>query len=202
MAEWYASLSTLELVFFYIAIVGSVLLIIQIIMLLVSFGGAGDMDMDGDFDGDTDTDSGLSLFTIKSLTAFFAFGGWCGFAAASYIDNTWAPILIAVATGIAAMLCVAFSMRAVAKLQCSGNMVKEKMIGKTATVYVSVPPARSGRGKIVLTAQGSYTEIDAMTDEKERIPTDCRVKILEYKEDFAVVGREKAAEKAEEAKEE
>ncbi len=202
MAEWYASLSTLELVFFYIAIVGSVLLIIQIIMLLVSFGGAGDMDMDGDFDGDTDTDSGLSLFTIKSLTAFFAFGGWCGFAAASYIDNTWAPILIAVATGIAAMLCVAFSMRAVAKLQCSGNMVKEKMIGKTATVYVSVPPARSGRGKIVLTAQGSYTEIDAMTDEKERIPADCRVRILEYKEDFAVVGREKAAEKAEEAKEE
>ncbi len=201
MAEWYASLSTLELVFFYIAIVGSVLLIIQIIMLLVSFGGAGDMDMDGDFDGDTDTDSGLSLFTIKSMTAFFAFGGWCGFAAASYISNAWAPILIAVATGVAAMFCVALSMRAVAKLQCSGNIVKEKMIGKTATVYVSVPPARSGRGKIVLTAQGSYTEIDAVTDENARIPVDERVKIFEYKEDFAVVGREKEKIAAE-AKEE
>jgi len=50
-------------------------------MMLVSFGG--DADVDGDFGGDGDFDTpdgglGVSLFTLKGLTAFFAIGGWVG----------------------------------------------------------------------------------------------------------------------------
>ncbi len=183
MAEWYASLRVAEKIFFYTGCIASVLLIVQIILLLISFGGAGD----GDFDGDVDTDGGLSFFTVKGFTAFFALGGWCGFAAATYMENDWAPILIAVATGTLALLGVGYAMRGVAKLQCSGNIVKEKFAGLTATVYASVPPKRSGRGKITLTAQGKYMEIDAMTDCAERIPVDTSVTILEYQEDYALV---------------
>ena len=80
-------------------------------------------------------------------------------------------------------------MRGIAKLQCSGNVVKKKLVGTKATVYVSIPESRSGRGKIVLTAQGNYMEIDAMTDEGERIPVDSVVEIKEYNEDFALVAK-------------
>ena len=179
--DWLSQLTPIEHVFFWMAVIASVALVVQIILLIVSFGGGADSDFT-DFDGDMDTDGGLSFFTVKGITAFFALGGWCGFAAASYLpDNIWAPILIAVATGAAAL--------GVAKLQCSGNVVKEKLEGLTATVYVSVPPARSGRGKVTLTAQGRYMEIDAVTDEEERIPVDVEVEIVSYKEDFAVVKR-------------
>lgn len=186
----FQQMSALEQVFFWIAVVASVFLVVQIVMLLVSFGSGADIDGDGDFDmndGDADTDGGLSLFTIKSVTAFFALGGWCGFAAATYMpDNVWAPILISLATGIAALLAVGFTMRGVAKLQCSGNLVPEKLVGMKATVYVSVPAGRQGRGKITLTAQGKYMEIDAVTD-GAKLSVDEQVTILSYTDDFAVV---------------
>ena len=193
---WFESLSTSEKIYFIIAVVASILLVIQIVLMLFSLGGAGDMDFDGDFDGsvdgDVDTDGGLSFFTIKGMTAFFALGGWCGFAAAMGLPgNIWAPILIAVATGTVALLGVGFAMRGIARMQCSGNIVKHKLVGQSATVYVSVPANRAGRGKIVLTAQDTYLEIDAMTDEGERIPVDTRVVIAEYNEDFALVTRQK-----------
>lgn len=186
--NWFTSMTVLEQVFFWIAIVASVLLIVQIILLLVSFGG-GDLDADGDFDmdGDTDTDSGIGLFTVKGLVAFFALGGWCGFATASFMpDNIWLPILVSVLTGLVALLGVGFALRAISKLQCEGNLDTQKLVGKTATVYVGIPAARSGRGKITLTAQGKYMEIDAVTD-GERISVDEQVEIVSYSDDFAVV---------------
>lgn len=186
--DWLSSLSVIEHVFFWIACVASLLLVLQIILLLVSFGG-GDLDADGDFDmnGDVDTDGGLAFFTLKGLTAFFALGGWCGFAAATFLpDNMWAPILIFVATGLVALFGVGFAMRGIAKLQCAGTLNTEKLVGKTAVVYVSIPAARSGRGKITLTAQGKYTELDAVTD-SDRIPVDEEVTIVGYSDDFAVV---------------
>lgn len=190
---WFESLSTSEKIYFIIAVVASILLVIQIVLMLFSLGGASDMDFDGDFDGvdgDMDADGGLSFFTIKGMTAFFALGGWCGFAAAMGLPgNVWAPILIAVATGTVALLGVGFAMRGIARMQCSGNIVKHKLVGQSATVYVSIPEGRKGRGKIVLTAQDTYLEIDAMTDDEERIPVDTRVKIVEYNEDFALVER-------------
>lgn len=183
--EWFLSLTPSEKTYFIIAVIASIFLVVQIIMMLFSLGG--DFDVDNVFDGDVDTDSGLSIFTVKSLTAFFALGGWCGFVSQTFmVDNIWAPIIIAVVTGSAALLGVAFAMRAVAKMQCSGNIVKGNLVGATATVYVSIPQTRSGRGKITLTAQGRYMEIDAVTD-GDRIPVDSKVEITEYSDDFVVV---------------
>ncbi len=193
--EWFTSMNVIEQVFFWIATIATVLLIVQIILLVVAFAGGTDIDGDGDLDindGDMDTDGGLSLFTVKSITAFFALGGWCGFAAATFMeDNLWAPILISVLTGAVALVGVAFAMRAISKLQCSGNLVPEKLIGMAATVYVSIPASRKGRGKITLTAQGKFMEIDAVTDETEKLSTDEQVTILSYADDFAVVERTK-----------
>lgn len=194
--EWFVSMSALEQIFFWIAVVASVLLIVQIILLLVAFGGGADIDGDGDFDlndGDVDTDGGLSLFTLKSITAFFALGGWCGFATASYMPgNVWAPVLVAVATGAVALLGVGFAMRGVSKLQCAGNLVTDKLVGMEATVYVAIPAERKGRGKITLTAQGKFMELDAVTDDAVKLTQDEQVTILSYTDDFAVVGRKKA----------
>lgn len=184
--NWFTNLTPAEKTYFIIAVIASVFLIIQIIVMLFSFGG-GDFDVDDAFDGDVDTDGGLSIFTVKTLTAFFALGGWCGFVTQTFMkDNIWLPIIVAVLTGAVALFGVAFAMRGIARMQCSGNLVKSNLIGTTATVYVSIPEKRSGRGKITLTAQGKYMEIDAMTD-GDRIPVDSTVEIVEYSSDFAVV---------------
>ena len=195
---WLKSLSVTEHVFFWIAIAGSAALVIQIIVMLCSFAGM-DADVSDTFDGDVDSDGGLSFFSVKAITAFFALGGWCGFATASSINNVWTPVLVAIATGSAALVGVGFAMRGISKLQCSGNLVKEKLTVMTATVYVTVPAARSGRGKITLTAQGKFTELDAVTDDEDKLSVDTPVRILSYEEDFVVVAKI-GAERAEESK--
>lgn len=184
--DWFLKMSVTEQVLFWIAVIATVGLVIQIVIMIFSFGG-GDIDV-SDFDGDIDTDGGLSVFTLKGLTAFFALGGWCGFATISYVpDKEWIAILVAFATGTVALLAVGFAMRGVAKLQCSGNLDKEKLEGQLATVYVSIPASRSGRGKITLTAQGKYMELDAVSDSEEKLATDTQVQIVSYENDFAVV---------------
>lgn len=190
---WYNSLTTPEKVFFYIAVIGTVLLVVQIILMLVSFGG--DADADGDFGGDGDFDTpdgglGVSLFTLKGITAFFAIGGWVGLLILQINpENIALAIIVSLVSGLFSMVLVALALRGIAKLQCNGNLDKEKLIGKEATVYVSIAPSRSGRGKIVLTAQGAYTELDAVTDDTDRISVDERVVISEIGADYMVVKR-------------
>ena len=78
MKEWFQSLSGLEIAYFVIACVGTLFLLVQIILMIIG-AADGDADFDTDTDGDgaldSHTDTGISLFTMKGLTAFFAIGG-------------------------------------------------------------------------------------------------------------------------------
>lgn len=177
---WWNSLSGLEQSLFVISVSSTVLLVAQIILLLLGFSHDGDIDV-------TDIDGGVSLFTLKGLTAFFSIGGWSGMVAASGNAKDWAVILIALGAGLSAFFIIYLMMRQINKLQYSGNLDYNRTVGKAASVYVSIPPSMSGKGKITLTLQERYTEIDAMTREKKKIPTDTIVEILEVSGDTVIV---------------
>lgn len=187
MAEWFMNLRPWEQVYFWVGVVSTVFLIIQIVMLCFSSFG-GDVDVDGDGDIDVDTDSGVTLFSVKSITAFLAVGSWTGLLVCALVSDglQWLSVLIALIAGVAAWALVVFLMRAVYKLQSDGNLQTENLVGKRATVYVSIPAERSGRGKITLTAQGRYLELDAVTD-GERIVTDQVVEIVSTENECTVV---------------
>lgn len=189
MIEWYNGLTVLERIYFWLGIVSTVFLIIQIVMLcFTSFGG--DVDLDGDGDIDVDTDSGVSVFTVKSLTAFFAVGSWAGLLTCALIaDNLqWVSVIVALVAGAAAFALVVLLLRFMHKMQSSGNFQPEKLVGKRATVYVSVPEKRSGRGKITMNAQGKFMELDAITD-GERLSVDDAVEIIATENECMVVAR-------------
>lgn len=196
MFEWLHSLDVFSQIYFWIAAVASILLVLQIILMLFSFAGgadAGGVDIDGDGipDGAFDAGTGISIFTLKGLTAFFTLGGWVGLLCSLNFpeEYTWLSVIPAFLCGSAAMVGIAFAMRAMYQLQTSGNLQKENVVGKTATVYVSVLPARTGRGKITLTAQGQFMELDAVTDETEKLCVDEKVVIEEFSDGTAVVKR-------------
>jgi membrane protein implicated in regulation of membrane protease activity len=151
----------------------------------------GDVDLDGDGDIDVDIDSGVSIFTMKSITAFFAVGSWAGLLTCTLASDSlqWLGAVVAVVAGAIAMVSVAFILRAMLKMQCNGAVQVDKLVGKTATVYVSVPPTRGGRGKITLNAQGRYMEIDAVTDGEERLQVNEVVEIVSTENECTVVKR-------------
>ena len=190
MKEWFENLSVGEHVYLWLGVAATVFLIVQIIMMCFSTFG-GDIDLDGDGDIDVDTDSGVSIFTVKSITAFFAVGCWAGLLTCSLVPENvkWVSVFPAFLSGGAAWAVVVLLLRAMMKLQCNGAIQTEKLIGCRATVYVSVPPQRSGRGKITLTAQGRYLELDAMTDEPERLKCDESVEIIQTENECAIIKR-------------
>ena len=188
MKEWFLNLSVMEQIYFWLGVVATVFLIVQIILMCFSTFG-DDVDIDGDGDLDADGDSGVSIFTVKSITAFFAVGGWAGLLTCSLASDSlqWLSIIVALVSGAAAMAVVVVAIRAMLKLQCNGAVQTEKLVGEKATVYVSVPPKRSGRGKITLTAQGRFMELDAVTDGEERLAVDETVEIIATENECTVV---------------
>lgn len=190
MKDWFLNLSVMEQIYFWLGIVSTLFLVVQIILMCCSSFG-GDVDIDGDGDIDVDTDSGVSIFTVKSITAFFAVGSWAGLLTCALASEKlqWLSVIIAIIAGGAAMTVVVFTIRAMLKLQCNGAVQTEKLIGQRATVYVSVPSARSGRGKITLNAQGRFMELDAVTEEAERIAVDETVEIVSTENECTVVKR-------------
>lgn len=189
MIEWYNTLSILEQIYFWIGIVSTVFLIVQVVMLCFSSFG-GDTDIDGDGDIDVDTDSGVSIFTVKSLTAFFAVGSWAGLLTCALIEDPlqWVSGIVAFLTGSVAFVVVVLLMRFMYKMQSNGTIQTEKLVGKRATVYVSIPENRGGRGKITMNAQGKFVELDAMT-EGDKIPVDESVEIVSTENECMLVTR-------------
>ena len=188
--EWLKSLSVLEHIYFWLGIVSTIFLIIQIaLMCFSSFGG--DVDVDGDGDIDVDPDSGVSIFTVKSITAFLAVGSWAGLLTWTLASDKlqWLSVIIAIIAGAAAMAVVVLAIRGMMKLQCNGALQSEKLVGMKATVYVAIPSARSGRGKITLNAQGKFMELDAVTDCEEKLAVDETVEIISTENDCTVVKR-------------
>ena len=188
--EWFKSLTVMEHIYFWLGIVATVFLIVQIVLMCFSSFG-GDVDIGGDGDIDVDTDSGVSIFTVKSVTAFFAVGCWAGLLVCALVPENlqWVSIFAALVAGGAAMAAVVLAIRAMLKLQCNGAVQTEKLIGERATVYVSIPPSREGRGKITLNAQGRYMELDAVTDDEQKLAVDEVVEIVSTENECTVVKR-------------
>lgn len=183
MLAWFGSLNQLQRIFAYIAIPSTVILLLQTILLIFGIG-----DDDADMDTSVDTDStetggdGLALFSIRGIVAMLCIGGWCGIALLGTEMNRILAIIISVIAGIAALFGMAYLMKAVSKLQSSGNISVENALGKTAQVYIPIPPALSGCGKINITLQEKYTELPAVTNEGEQIRTGETVRVVSVNE--------------------
>lgn len=206
MAEWLSSLGTLGTIYFWVAVAATAFLAIQVVLMLFSFaGGDAELPMDGmpdglpedipdggiDLDFDGEVGSGISIFTVKGVTCFFTIGAWIGLIFSIILPESWAWVSVvpAFVAGVGAMYAFALAMKGLYSMQSSGNVNKESLVGLKATVYVSIQPSRTGRGKITLTSHGKYMELDAITDESEKINRDECVVISEIFDGTAVVKR-------------
>lgn len=137
----------------------------------------GDIDADGESFEPSSAASGFRFFTVRGIVAFFCIFGWTG---ASLYDTALADVwvvILAVLAGFAAMFIIGLMFFGVRKLQSSGNIKYSNAIGKTANVYIPIPPQRQGTGKVMVNVQERLTEADAVTDDETKIKTGEKVKI-------------------------
>lgn len=195
---------TLQKVLFIIACATTLIMIVQIILMLVGAGSNGFESAEGDlvggaeFDGDAGFDGGsdlaqsdlgafgMKLLGMRSITAFLCIFSWIGYTCAYLMDWWWA-VLIGVGAGLVASLLVAFLMTMVEKTQTDGTTNIRRAVGSSAEVYLRIPAERSGTGKINVIVQERMVEVNAVTDEKEDIPTGAAVIVDSVVSDGLVV---------------
>ena len=98
---------------------------------------------------------------------------------------------VAAVSGFAMMLALAFLMRALLKLRNNGNIDNRNAVGTAGKVYLTIPPARSGAGKVQILLQGSLVERSAVTDEESEIPTGCEIVVVSVSSGTDLVVRRK-----------
>ncbi|MBQ8332013.1 MAG: hypothetical protein IJX94_05910, partial [Clostridia bacterium] len=201
--DWWNSLSTAAQIFACAAIPATVILLIQTVLLFLGIGGEddgigeglneiGDAPPDdlpdgshgvfGDNDVADVSDSfgwdGIRIFTFRGIIAFFVVFGWVGIVMDGTGAKLWATLPVAALCGFAMMLLLAILLRAAMRLRSDGNTDNRNAIGSAGKVYLTIPAARSGEGKIYLMLQGSYVERNAVTDDEEPIPTGTEIVVV------------------------
>lgn len=148
-------------------------------------GGSSVEDIDSDAPDITGSGGGalaafgLRLISLRSIIAFLAIGGWVGYTLCYSLDWYYS-LIIALVCGLAAACGMAGAMLGLEKMQSSGNINPQNAVGKIGTVYLTVPPERSGRGKINILIQERYAEYEAVTDDDSPLPTASEIKVLKH----------------------
>lgn len=189
MVEWWNDLGIVRQIFYFFAVPATAILLIQSILSLIGLA-----DFDADVDMPTDAGDGLGdgffgdfqFFTIRGLVAFFSVFGWTG-AALTDTLNLFFVALIAFGAGALAMFAIGYLFYAMSKLQANGNIRYDNCMGKTGEVYLTIPPANQGRGKVTLTVQERLIEVAAITEASIPIKTGEQVRVIRVLDDHTVV---------------
>lgn len=188
--EWFRSFFAdwgMTKVYVTCAATGGFVLLVQLGLNLFGLGD-GDVDVDdfdaADMDGGDGSFSMLSVRAIAGFVTFFGLVGWLGTA------SEWGglpTVLAATASGTAVMFLVAWIMHMFKKLTSKGNLDPRQAVGTTARVYLRIPAAKSGQGKITVSIQGRSVEFSAVT-EGDELPTgsECRVESMTTSDTFVV----------------
>lgn len=142
------------------AVVGGVVVVVQLLLSLIGFGGDElDVDLGDGFDGDGDVGF-LSVRAIAGFLGMFGLAGWAG------TISGWEPLPtagVALLAGVSTFALVIWLLRLQRGLDSSGTLAPENAVGKVARVYLRIPAEGAGRGKITVEIQGRSAEYEAFT---------------------------------------
>lgn len=194
MIEWWNNMDLVGQIFALIAVPSTLVLVVQTILLLVGIGGddldADGVDITGNGIGDTPGDGGadgLALFSLRGIMAMAAVGGWSGLVMYEAGIDLTVTVVLAAAFGFMALVGIAYLMKLAARLQQDGTLDLGYAIGKVGTVYIPIPAEMKGSGKISLTMQERFIEVDAMTTCGRKLTTGESVRVTATNENGMVV---------------
>ncbi len=176
ISTWWQAMGSFEKILWGIALISSVLFIIQSIMSAAG-GDTGEASGHADDYVADDAGIGYQFFTIKNMIAFFTMFGWVGVAAYKGGLNEWLVVLAALGGGIVMVLIMALLFRNVSKLKYSGTMDIANAMNQVGEAYLFIPAKRGGMGKVHVKVQGTLRELQALTDDPTDIPTGKIIKV-------------------------
>ena len=87
-------------------------------------------------------------------------------------------IIISFVVGLIFVGIFFFIIKQILKLQEDNTFNINNTVGKTAQVYINIPANNSGSGKVQLSINGSFHELDAFTEDVKKINSGETVRIV------------------------
>jgi len=185
MMDFFVGMSTLQQSFWWVAIIASLIFLVQLIFTII--GTDLSDGLGADFDGNLDAVHGpFQLFSFRNLINFLMGFGWTGVAFFHSIQNQMFLVILAALVGILFVVIFFVVIKQILKLTEDNTFNINKLIGKTAEVYLRIPEARSGNGKIQVSLNGTNHELLAITETGE-IASGSLVKIIRVEEKVLIV---------------
>lgn len=175
MAEWFLNLEFLPKVYWLVAIIGS--LIFSVVMLMAFAGG--DADDIGEMDTDIDAGAGFHFISFKNLIGFFTIFGWSGIACIDAGLSKPLTVIISIVCGLIMMTIMASLFYFISKLTDSGTLNYKNAIDAVGEVYLTIGADRSKIGKVTVSVQGTMRELDALTDSFTELKSGTIIKVID-----------------------
>jgi tRNA A-37 threonylcarbamoyl transferase component Bud32 len=159
------------------AVLGGTLLACQVVLSMLGLGHHHDIDGGGaehdigghDHHGGDQADHEaqgswfVGVLTFRTIVAALLFFGLSGRAAEAANLELPTTLAVALAAGAAALFGVAWMMKMLYRLRADGTVRIDRAIGRSGTVYLSIPANKTGVGKVLLNVQNRTVEYQAVT---------------------------------------
>ncbi len=184
IATWWAALSPAMKILWAVTLSASLIFIIQTVMTFLGADSGGDFDTDFDTSVDMDPtlsniEGGSNLYTFRNFVNFCLGFGWSAILLRNSISSTAVLIIVSVLVGAGLVTLVMYMFKWLSSMQQNGNInVFKSAVGSQGKVYLTIPEARTGEGKVQISIQGAVREYNAQTD-GDAIKTGTPIKVTE-----------------------
>ncbi|CAN5653427.1 hypothetical protein BH11BAC3_BH11BAC3_39610 [soil metagenome] len=183
--EFFNGMNPLLQTFWFIALPATLIFLVQTVLTFT--GGDATDGLHADFDSDLTHSSGpFQLFSLRNLVNFLLGFGWSGISFFNSIESKGLLIFISTLIGVAFVASFFFILLQVKKLGEDNSFNINNAVGKTGSVYLTIPALKSGIGKVQVSVKGAVHELEAITL-GEKILTGALIKIVKIENEHLLI---------------
>jgi len=184
ITAWWAALSPIMKILWGVTLTASLIFIIQSILTFVGADADTNFDTDVDMSMDgsdlSNIEGGSNLYTFRNFVNFILGFGWSAILLQDSITSVPVLILVSVLIGAALVTAVMYLFKWLSSMQQSGNIdINTAAKGCEGTVYLTIPAARAGEGKVQISISGAVREYNAVTESDSTLKTGTPIRVVD-----------------------
>ena len=184
IATWWAGLSLIMKILWVVTLTASLIFVVQSILTFIGADADADFDLDVDTSADgsdlSNIEGGSNLYTFRNFVNFCLGFGWSAILLQDGISSPVLLIFLSALIGAALVAAVMYLFKWLSSMQQSGNInVQAQAAGCEGKVYLTIPAARAGAGKVQITIAGSVREYDALTESESALKTGTSIRVVD-----------------------
>ena len=156
-------------IYWALAVISTLAFIVIFGMSLIGGDSDGDSDSDTDHGEHGDSDASSYFLSLKSVIGFCVAASWIGIVTINNGLPIWVTILSSLVAGLVMSIVIVLMLSFFARMQYSGTLATSDTVGAKGEVYLSIPPMKSGKGKVQINVQSAVRTYDAVTESETEL---------------------------------